>query len=200
MPPDAPVTRATPRSILLITSIPLWWIVVPDRAPEVSTGSPSRRNGWTDIQRRLMSCRLFRRILIYCWQRPDPEPDGVERRQENQDQNRADGRAADQRIGHRAPEYGTGQGNEGQHGCKRRQNHGPCALDGGLDDGLIGIEALLLIGMDLPYQDQGVAHQDAGESDQSQDGVEAEGLTKQEEYGNSADEAERRGQHHHAGR
>lgn len=42
-------------------------------------------------------------------------------------------------------------------------------------------------------------HQDAGEADQSQDGVEAERLLEEEKHGNGADEAERRRQNHHAG-
>ena len=61
-----------------------------------------------------MLCRLFRGVQDPCRQLPHAEPDGVERRQENQDQNGADGRATNQRIGHRAPEHGTRQLPEGQ--------------------------------------------------------------------------------------
>ncbi len=49
--------------------------------------------------------------LICCWL--DPEPRGIERRKEQQDQHRADRRAADQRIGHRSPEDGVREGDEG---------------------------------------------------------------------------------------
>jgi hypothetical protein len=52
---------------------------------------------------------------------------------------------------------------------------------------VVRIEAVLLIGMDLPDQNQRVAHDDAGKTDQPQDGVEAEGLMEQEQRGNGAD-------------
>ena len=55
-----------------------------------------------------------------------------------------------------------------------------------------GIEAVFLVGMDLPDQDQRVAHQDAGEPNQRQDGVEAEGLMKQEQGRDGTRELRRR--------
>src|SRR3546814_7078726 len=50
-------------------------------------------------------------------------------------------RTADQRVGHRSPEYGVCEGNEGQHGGKCGQDNGPRALHRGFDDGVIVIEA-----------------------------------------------------------
>ena len=132
--------------------------------------------------------------------RLDPEPRGIERRKEEQDQHRADRRAADQRIGHRSPEDGVREGDEGQHGGKCGQDHGPRALHRGLDDGVIVVEAGSTVLLDLFGQDQRIAHQDAGQSDQAQNGVEAEGLVEDEQHRHDADEAERRRQHDHGHR
>ena len=37
-------------------------------------------------------------------------------------------------VSHRSPEHGVRERNEGQHGGKCRQDHGPRALHGRLDD------------------------------------------------------------------
>ena len=65
--------------------------------------------------------------------RLDPEPCGIEGRKEQQDQHRADRRAADQRKSHRSPEDGVREGDEGQHGGKCGQDHGPRALHRGFE-------------------------------------------------------------------
>jgi hypothetical protein len=55
--------------------------------------------------------RLLRRTFVnLIGSRFDPEPHGLKRRQEQQNQHRADGRAADQRVGHRSPENGMREG------------------------------------------------------------------------------------------
>ena len=77
-------------------------------------------------------------------------------------------------------------GNEGQHGGKRGQDHGPRPLHRRLDDGVIVVEAGGLVLLDLLRQDQGVAHQDAGQSDQTENGVEAERLVEEDQRRNHA--------------
>ena len=82
----------------------------------------------------LFSCRSKREVpadqyfecfIFLIYSGLDPEPRGIERGKEQQDQHRAYGRAADQRIGHRSPEDGVRQGDEGQHGGNRGEDHGP---------------------------------------------------------------------------
>ena len=73
--------------------------------------------------------------------RLDPEPRGIERRKEEQDQHRANRRTADQCIGHRSPEDRICEWDEGQDGGKCGQDHGPRALHRGFDDGVIIVEA-----------------------------------------------------------
>lgn len=69
--------------------------------------------------------------------RLDPEPRRIECRKEEQDQHRADRRAADQRVSHRSPEDRVCEGNEGQHGGKRGQDDRTGPLYRRLDDGVM---------------------------------------------------------------
>ncbi|CCV13926.1 hypothetical protein MESS4_610033 [Mesorhizobium sp. STM 4661] len=72
---------------------------------------------------------LRRNLMDLIRSRLDPEPRGMERGKEEQDQHRADRRAADQRIGRRSPEDGVREGDEGQHGGKRGLDHfSPCLM------------------------------------------------------------------------
>lgn len=63
----------------------------------------------------------------------DPEPDGIERRQEEQRQHRAGSGATDQCACHGSPKYGGRERDERQNGRERRQEDGSCALHRGFD-------------------------------------------------------------------
>ena len=54
-----------------------------------------------------------------------------------------------------------GQRNEGEDGRQRGQQYRPGSLYRGLDDRIERVEPLAFVVMDLPDQDQRVAHQDA---------------------------------------
>ena len=92
------------------------------------------------------------------------------------------------------------EGNKGQHRRERGQDHRPRALYRRLDNGVIIIKAGRTVLLDLFSQDQRVAHQDSGKSDQAEDGVEAEGLVEDEQRRHDADKAERRRQQDHGHR
>ena len=110
---------------------------------------------------------------------PDPEPGCVKGRQEQKDHHGTDRRSSDQGVGHGTPEDGVRQRDEGEHGGQRGQDDRSGSLDGCLDDSAVVIEAGFAVFLDLLGQDQGVAHQDARQPDQPEDGVEAERLVEQ---------------------
>src|SRR5437867_11209695 len=87
------------------------------------------------------------------------EPDGVERGKEGERQHRADGRASDQHISHRSPKHGMCEWNKCQHCGQRGQDDWSRPLDGGLDNRMIWVEAIGLIGMNLTDQNERVPHQ-----------------------------------------
>ncbi|MNN66698.1 hypothetical protein D3C81_1822890 [compost metagenome] len=59
------------------------------------------------------------------------------------------------------------QGNEGQNRSQRRQDDWARPLHSRLDDRIKCTQPFLLVLMDLPDEDQGVAHQNARQRDQS---------------------------------
>src|SRR5436305_4395740 len=99
----------------------------------------------------------LRRGVLALRDRPDPEPDGIQRRQEHERENRPAERSADQGVRQRSPENRVGERNEREHRGKRRQNDRARALYGGLDDGIEWRQSIFLVLADLPDQDQRVA-------------------------------------------
>src|SRR4029079_7127307 len=98
--------------------------------------------------------RLNRRSnlpVLYCWL--DLEPDGIQRRQEHQRQNRSPEGSTDQRVRQRPPENRMRQRNEGQHGGERRQDDWTGALHGGFDHRIKWRQSILLVAADLTDQD-----------------------------------------------
>ena len=77
----------------------------------------------------------------------DSEPDGIQRGQESQRQYRAADRPSDQRESQRSPEDREGQGDEGEHRRQRSQDYRAGTLDPCLDDGVIGVQPIGLIGV-----------------------------------------------------
>ena len=65
---------------------------------------------------------------------------------------------------------------------------------------MIGIQTLGLIRVDLANQDQGIAHQNTGQANQSENGIEAEGLMQNEQNRDRTHQAQRCGQEHHGHR
>ena len=125
------------------------------------------------------------------------EPQGVEGRQEQQGEQRANTDAANQHVCQCPPKHRVGERDEGQHRGRRRQNDRPGAPDGRFDDGIVVRQARRLIVMDLVHEDQSVAHQDARQRDQAEDRVEAEGLVEDQQGRRGPDETERGGREHH---
>ena len=87
--------------------------------------------------------------------------------------------------------------NKCQHCGQRGQDDGSRPLDGGLDDRMIGIKAICLIGMNLTDQNECVPHQDTRQTDQTENGIKSKRLLKNEQRRHCADQSERAGQHHH---
>ena len=85
-----------------------------------------------------------------------------------------------------APEHGLRQRHEGQDCGERRQDDGPRTLDRRLYDGTIRVQPFLAIGLDLTDQDERVAHQDARQPDETEDGIESERLLEQQQDRNRA--------------
>src|ERR1700745_331457 len=98
------------------------------------------------------------------------EPDGVERGKEGKRQNRANGSASDQHISHGSPEYRMSERNKCQHCGQCGQDDWSRPLDGCLDDRMIWIKAICLIGMNLANQNECVSHQDTRQADQTENG------------------------------
>ena len=90
-----------------------------------------------------------------------------------------------------------GQRYERQDRRESRQDHGSCPLHCRFDNGMIIIEPCRLVLLDLLCQDKRVAHQDTRQSDQAENGVEAERLIEQEQGRNHPGKTKRRCQHHH---
>ena len=62
-----------------------------------------------------------------------------------------------------------------------------------------GCQPLLLVVMDLAYQDQGVAHQNAGQRNQPDEGIDAKRLVEEQQRWHHPNQPQRRGEedHHH---
>src|ERR1700756_853396 len=88
------------------------------------------------------------------------KPDGVEHGKEGKGQNRANGSASDQHISHGSPEHRMSERNKCQHCGQCGQDDWSRPLDCGLDDRMIWIKAVCLIGMNLANQNECVSHQD----------------------------------------
>jgi hypothetical protein len=71
--------------------------------------------------------------------RLDAIPNRIQRGQEQEDERGSRGGPADQRVGEGSPEHRLRQGDKRQHRGERRQDNGTRALDGCLDDRMIGI-------------------------------------------------------------
>ena len=89
--------------------------------------------------------------------RHDSKPDGVHRREEDEREDRAGERAADQRVRERSPEDRVRQWDEREDGSERGQDDGPRTLNRRFYDGVERSEALLQIVVDLSEEDDRVA-------------------------------------------
>src|SRR6266513_2576681 len=87
--------------------------------------------------------------------------------------------------------------NKCQHCGQCSQDDWSRPLDGGLDDRMIWIKTLCLIGMNLSDQYECVPHQDTRQPDQAENGVKSKRLVKNEQRRHCTDQSERAGQHHH---
>src|SRR2546421_12012893 len=68
-------------------------------------------------------------------------------------------------------------------------------LDGGLDDRMIWIKAIGLIGMNLTDQNEGVPHQDARQTDQTENGVKSKRLMENQQRRHGTEQSERSEEH-----
>lgn len=82
------------------------------------------------------------------------------------------------------------QRNEGQDGGQRRQYHRPRTLNCGFHHCPERVQPFVFVVLDLPDQDQRVAHQDARQRNQTRRGVNAERLPEQNEHWHHANQAE----------
>src|ERR1051325_1950134 len=129
--------------------------------------------------------------------RHDSKPDGIHCRKEDEREHRPGEGAADQGVREGSPEHGVRQRDEGEDGRERGQDDGPRPLNRRFYDGVERSEALLQIVVDLSEEDERVAHQDARERDEADEGVDAERLLEHQQSGDHPDETERRCREHH---
>ena len=89
------------------------------------------------------------------------------------------------------------QWDEREDGSERGQDDGPRTLNRRFYDGVERSEALLQIVVDLSEEDERVAHQDARERNEADEGVDTERLLEHQQSGDHPDETERRCREHH---
>jgi hypothetical protein len=87
--------------------------------------------------------------------------------------------------------------NKCQNCGQRGQDDGSRPLDGGLDNRMIWIKAICLIGLNLTDQNECVSHQDTRQTDQPENDIKSKRLLKNEQRRHCTDQPERAGQHHH---
>ncbi|MCY1220008.1 hypothetical protein D9M72_320070 [compost metagenome] len=86
---------------------------------------------------------------------------------------------------------------KGQDSRQRGQDHWPGTLHRGFDNSVERRQSRALVLVYLPDQDQRVAHQDARQCDQADQGVDAEWLPEQQQGRDYADQSQRAGGKHH---
>src|SRR5437762_2980708 len=87
--------------------------------------------------------------------------------------------------------------NKCQHCGQCGQDDRSRPLDGGLDNRMIWIKTICLIGMNLTDQYECVPHQDTRQTNQTENGVKSKRLMENQQRRHCADQSERAGQHHH---
>src|SRR5207247_6925605 len=143
------------------------------------------------------SCRLFAMVTTNGIDIAHAEPDGVERGKEGKRQYRANGSASDQDISHGSPEHGMRERNKCEDCGQCGQNDWSRPLDGGLDNRMIWIKTICLIGMNLTDQNECIPHQDTRQTNQTENGVKSKRLMENQQRWNGTEQSERAGQHHH---
>ena len=124
--------------------------------------------------------------------RLDTKPRHIQRRQEQEREQRSDDDAAHHRVGHRTPEDFARDRYQRQAGGSRRQQDRPHAMFGGLHHRLpCGLSFLLQV-LDLHDQDHRVADQDADQGKNAEDRHETERRAARQQRHHDADQCKRR--------
>src|SRR5258705_6865450 len=118
----------------------------------------------------------YLRCLMSALRWPHSEPNRIECGQKQKGEHGSYGRATDQRVGERTPEGGECQRDEREHRSQSGKNDRAGALHVGLHKRVERVETFFAIRLDLTDQDKRVAHEDAAQRNQTEDGVEPEGL------------------------
>ena len=121
----------------------------------------------------------------------DPEPRHVERRKEDEGQQRRDRQAAHDRVGHRTPEDGRRDRDHAEDRGSSGEQDRAEAVRGGLDDRIPGMAPVRLLLLDLVDEDHRVAGDHAGEGEHAEERHEAQGLVREEQSRDDPDEAQR---------
>ena len=124
---------------------------------------------------------------------PHPEPQRVERRHHQERQDRRHEKAAHDGDRHRSPEDAPRERDHAENRGQRGQHHRPRAANRGINDGAVTGVSRRDVALDLIDQDDGVAHDHAGECDQPKQRHETERPVGSEQRTGGADQSERGG-------
>src|SRR6266851_2279006 len=125
--------------------------------------------------RRDLGCRYLR-CLMSALRWPHPGPNRIERGQKQKGQHGSYGRPTDQRVGERTPKGGECQGDKSEHRSQSGKDDWAGALHRGLYERVKPVETFFAIRLDLTDQDKRVAHEDATQRNQTENGIEPKWL------------------------
>ncbi len=158
-----------------------------DRRPTAAAAAPKRKNACPGHVS-AAGGRSLRRLAV--------EDGDIERRQEDQRQQRRHHQPAHDGEGHRPPEHRGRDRDQAEHGRDRGQHHRPQARGRGGDHRIPDVLALGAVGLDLDDQDDGVLRDHAEQRQDAEDGDEAERPVEHQQRQHDADDAERQQRQH----